>query len=147
MTSDKTRQLIKDTIESAISQLTTEYRGSSLTDIFITVEPDCGVLSIFDDEENKVAEIILDEWKNCNDMSDEDISPILLGIVSQLDSEDAFAPLEKYYPFSVCYADENLEVIEELLTIAGNDDFLIGNNVVSDFGKQFDNFLNKLLKS
>lgn len=146
MTSDKTREQIKDTIESAILQLTTDYQGSSLTDIFITVDTDCGVLSIFDDEENKVAESVLEEWQDSIDMTDEDISPILLGIVSQLDNEDAFAPLEKYYPFSVCYADENMEVIEELLTVAGNDEFLIGSNSLKDFGKQFDDFLDKLLK-
>lgn len=146
MTSDRTREQIKDTIESAIAQLATDYQGSSLTDIFITVDTDCGVLSVYDDEEGKIAETILEEWKDSTDMTDEDISPILLGVVSQLDSEDAFASLEKYYPFSVCFADQNLEVIEELLTIAGNDEFLIGTNVVSDFGKQFDDFLDKLLK-
>lgn len=142
---NNTRQLVKETLEEAVSRLSEQYEGSSLTDMFITVDKACGVITVYDDENNSIVEAVVPEWEKADDIADEDISTMLLGIVSEMDSEDAFATLEKYYPFSVCLADENMEVIEELLTITGGDSFQIDSDLLSTYGKQFDDFIDKLL--
>ena len=44
--------LIKSTFQQAIDSLATDYKGSSLTDIFIVVDKESGEVAFYDDEEN-----------------------------------------------------------------------------------------------
>jgi len=139
--------LIKDTFIKAIDVLTEDYQGSSLTDIFITVDKESGEVAFFDDEENKVAEIVVFDWVNKVDkLSDEKVISVLRQVTEHLDDDEKFSSLDLYKPFSVNYADDNFNVIEELLLI--NDDSIvkINNDLMEKFDREFDEFLEKLLK-
>ena len=54
--------LIRSTFVEAIDTLSKDYQGSSLTDVFITVDKESGEVAFYDDEENKVAEIVIFDW-------------------------------------------------------------------------------------
>lgn len=139
--------LIKSTFQEAINSLSEGYKGSSLTDIFITVDKESGEVSFYDDEENKVAEIVVFDWVNKVDgLSDETVIAVLRDVAEQLDNEDLFSSLELFKPFSVNYADDNLEVIEELLLISEESAIKIDNDLMEKFDREFDEFLDKLLK-
>ena len=56
-----------------------------------------------------------------------------------------FSSLDLYKPFSVNYADDNLEVIEELLLINEDSTIKLDNDLMEKFDREFDDFLNKLL--
>lgn len=139
--------LIKDTFIKAIGVLTNDYKGSSLTDIFITVDKESGEVAFFDDEENKVAEIVVFDWVNKVDkLSDEKVISVLRSVTEHLDDEDKFSSLDLFKPFSVNYADDSFNVIEELILI--NDDSIVkmDNDLMEKFDKEFDEFLERLLK-
>ena len=51
-----------------------------------------------------------------------------------------------YKPFSVNYADENMVVIEELLLINEESVVELSNDLLEKLDKEFDDFLDKLLK-
>jgi hypothetical protein len=139
--------LIKNTFIEAIDSLSKDYKGSSLTDIFITVDKESGEVSFYDDEENKVAEIVVFDWVNkINELSDEQVVSVLRKVAMQLDAEEAFVSLDLYKPFAVNYSDDGFEVIEELLLI--NDDAAIkfDNGLMDKLDREFDDFLDKLLK-
>ncbi|MDH6308484.1 hypothetical protein M2451_000795 [Dysgonomonas sp. PFB1-18] len=139
--------LIKDTFLKAIDALAKDYKGSSLTDIFITVDKESGEVSFYDDEENKVAEIVVFDWiDKVDELSEKQVISVLTEVTEYLDNEDKFSSLELYKPFSVNYADDNFVVIEELLLI--NDDSIVklDNDLMEKFDREFDEFLDRLLK-
>lgn len=139
--------LIKSTFQQAIDSLSKDYAGSSLTDIFITVDKESGEVAFYDDEENKVAEIVVFDWINkVDELSDEHVISILRGVTEQLDNEDMFSSLDLYKPFSVNYSDDGFEVIEELLLINEDSAIKSDNDLMEKFDREFDDFLDKLLK-
>ena len=142
-----TFSLVKDTFEKAIDILAKDYKGSSLTDIFITVDKESGEVAFYDDEENKIAEIVIFNWVNkIDDLKDKEVIRILRDATEELDNEEKFVSLDLYKPFSVNYADDSLQVIEELLQI--NDDSIVkfDNDLMEKFDREFDEFLDNLLK-
>ncbi|GAB6121054.1 hypothetical protein [Dysgonomonas termitidis] len=142
-----TSTLIKDTFKEAIDSLAKDYKGSSLTDIFITVDKESGEVAFYDDEENKVAEIVIFNWVDkVDDLPDEKVISVLRKVTEQLDEENMFSSLDLFKPFSVNYADENFVVIEELLLISEDDVVKIDNDLMEKFDREFDEFLDKLLK-
>lgn len=139
--------LIKNTFLEAIDILSKDYSGSSLTDIFITVDKESGEVAFYDDEENKVAEIVVFDWVNkVGELRDETVISVLKKATEELDNENKFSALDIYKPFSVNYADENLVVIEELLLINEDSIIQIDNDLIDRLDKEFDEFLDKLLK-
>ncbi|MDU1890623.1 MAG: hypothetical protein E6767_08020 [Dysgonomonas sp.] len=139
--------LIKDTFLNAIDALANEYTGSSLTDIFITVDKESGEVAFYDDEENKIAEIVIFNWVDkVDELSDEEVISVLRDVTQNLDEEDKFNSLDLYKPFSVNYSDETFSVIDELLLI--NEDSIVkfDNDLMEKFDREFDEFLDKLLK-
>ncbi|MBB4036650.1 hypothetical protein GGR21_002556 [Dysgonomonas hofstadii] len=139
--------LIKDTFIKAIDVLANDYQGSSLTDIFITVDKESGEVAFYDDEENKVTEIVVFDWVNKYDeLSDEKIISVLREVTEHLDNDDQFTALDIFKPFSVNYADDNLIVIEELLLINEDSIVKMDNSLLEKFDKEFDEFLDRLLK-
>lgn len=139
--------LVKETFEEAIDILSKEYQGSSLTDVFITVDKESGEVAFYDDEENKVAEIVIFNWVNkVGSLKDSEVISVLRNATEQLDKEDKFLSLDMYKPFSVNYADENMLVIEELLLINEESVVELSNDLLDKLDKEFDDFLDKLLK-
>jgi len=139
--------LIKNTFIEAINSLSKDYKGSSLTDIFITVDKESGEVSFYDDEENEVAEIVVFDWVNkVDELSDEQVSSVLREVTMQLDDEERFSSLDLYKPFSVNYSDDGFEVIEELLLISDDSAIKFDNDLMDKFDREFDDFLDKLLK-
>lgn len=138
--------LIKSTFVEAIDTLSKDYQGSSLTDVFITVDKESGEVAFYDDEENKVAEIVIFDWVDkVEELNDDKVISILREVTEDLDKEEMFSSLDLYKPFSVNYADDNLEVIEELLLINEDSTIKLDNDLMEKFDREFDDFLNKLL--
>jgi hypothetical protein len=139
--------LIKATFQQAINTLATDYNGSSLTDIFIVVDKESGEVAFYDDEENKVGEIVVFDWVNkVDELEDETIISVLREVTIQLDDEDMFSSLDLFKPFSVNYSDDSFSVIEELLLINEDSIVKIDNDLMEKFDREFDEFLDKLLK-
>jgi hypothetical protein len=142
-----TATLIKDTFKQAINNLAKDYKGSSLTDVFITVDKESGEVAFYDNEENKVAEIVVFNWVDkVEELKDEEVATVLREITEQLDDEDAFSVLDLYKPLSVSYTDENFIVIEELLLISEDPAIKTDNELMDKLDREFDDFLDKLLK-
>lgn len=144
MTARKVYKEISKALTDAINSLNKEYAGSSLTDIFLVVDKDSGSLSVFDDEENLLSQIIVEAWASEDD--DQIIARQLREVVEQFDMDNKFDSLDVFKPFSINIADENLVVQEELLVIEDDSIIRIENDFLSRIDKEFDDFLDKLLK-
>lgn len=144
--SDKISSLIKNSFVDAIDILANNYQGESLTDIFITVDKESGEVSFYDDDENCITTVVVEDWINQADLPDDEIVSVLRAITEDLDDNDKFISLEIYKPFSVNYADENMAVVEELLLISDDSSVQADNDLLEKFDREFDEFLDKLLK-
>ncbi len=144
MTARKVYKEISKVLTEAINGLNEGYAGSSLTDIFLVVDKDTGNLSVFDDEENLLSQIIIEEWSS--EENDQVIARQLREVVEQFDMDHKFDSLDVFKPFSINIADENLVVQEELLVIEDDSVIRIENDFLSRMDKEFDDFLDKLLK-
>lgn len=144
MTARKVYKEISKVLTEAITSLNEGYAGSSLTDIFLVVDKDSGTLSVFDDEENLLSQIIIETWASEED--DQLIARQLREVVEQFDMDNKFDTLDVFKPFSINIADENLVVQEELLVIEDDSIIRIENDFLSRMDKEFDDFLDKLLK-
>lgn len=144
MTARKVYKEISKALTDAIKGLNEGYTGSSLTDIFLVADKDSGSLSVFDDEENLLSQIIVEEWVSEED--DQVIARQLREVVEQFDMDNKFDSLDVFKPFSINIADENLIVQEELLVIEDDSVIRIENDFLSRIDKEFDDFLDKLLK-
>lgn len=144
MTTSRVHIEISKALKQAIDTLKDDYKGSSLTDIFFVVDKDSAELSIYDDEENLLAQRIIDAWMNLRD--DKIIPRQLREVVEQFDMDNIFDELETYKPFSISLADENFVVQKELLTIEDDSIIKLDNNFMDRMDKEFDDFLDKLLK-
>lgn len=141
------KDLIKETFLQAIDILAKDYKGNSLTDIFITVDKESGEVSFYDDEENRVAEIVVFDWVDkSEELGDEEVISVLREATEELDKNQMFASLDIYKPFSVNYADENFAVIEELLLINEESIVQIDDDLMDKLDREFDEFLDRLLK-
>ncbi len=135
---------IAKALTEAIDSLKEDYAGSSLTDIYLVVDKDSGELSIYDDEENLLSQIIIEAWAELDDEAE--IEEALGQVVTQFDDEDRFGALELYKPFSISVADENFVVKKELLVIEDDSIVRLENDFMERIDKEFDDFLDKLLK-
>lgn len=144
MTARKVYKEISKVLTEAINGLNEGYTGSSLTDIFLVVDKDSGSLSVFDDEENLLSQVIVESWISEDD--DQLIARQLREVVEQFDMDNKFDSLDVFKPFSINIADENLVVLEELLVIEDDSIIRIENDFLSRIDKEFDDFLDKLLK-
>lgn len=140
-----TNQEIRDLLQKAVDHLSSNYSGSSLTDVFILIDEACGELSVYDDEENNIVKGIISDWEN-NAGNDIDYARQLRSIVDKMDKDGNFQKLEVYTPFSINLADEDFVVIEELLLIDDDSVIHLENDFMKRMDQEFDDFLDKLMK-
>lgn len=139
----KANKEIANALAEAIDNLKNDYAGSSLTDIYLVVDKDSGELSIYDDEENLLSQVLVEAWVELDD--DTEIENALSEVVTKFDDEDRFGELDLYKPFSISLADENFVVQKELLVIEDDSIVRLENDFMERIDKEFDDFLNKLL--
>lgn len=142
-----TKLEVRNVFLKTIESLSNEYQGSSLTDIFILIDEESGELSVYDDEENLIVKEIIKEWEIAAS-EDKDVNYIrtLRAVIEKMDDEDLFSVLDIYTPFSISLADENFIVQEELLTIEDDSVIRLESDFMKRMDKEFDEFLEKLLK-
>lgn len=140
----KTKQEIQNVFSAAIESLSKEYKGSSLTDVFVLIDEDSGELSIFDDEENCVAKEIIEGW--IDPSSEINYAAALKPVIKEMNDAGRFSSLEIYTPFSINLADEDFIVVEELLLIEDESIIRLEDDFLKRIDKEFDDFLDKLLK-
>ncbi len=125
-------------------------QGLFLSDMYVQIVTDDSVaLSIYDDADNLLASAPLaawDEWKSSID--DEDalarFITLLADTVHTDELYDRFKTLEYNGPFSLLLVDENMEVIEEIMTI-DDENILLTDDLWEKMDRELDDFFDKLM--
>ncbi|GAB6012949.1 hypothetical protein [Viscerimonas tarda] len=137
---------LRNIFSKAIKILSEQYKGSSLTDIFVLIDEESGELSVYDDEENCLVKEFVENWDRHSAEKEINYVGLLRTVVQEMDSENLFSSLEVYTPFSINLADEDFIVQEELLLIEDDSIIRLENDFMKRIDKEFDEFLDNLLK-
>lgn len=119
----------------------------TVTDLYVCVKYDELLLTIYDDAENTLLQVTLDEWNELKE-EQEDFNEIVIATLKKALNTDMmrqqFESLDLIAPFSVILVDEDLEQIAEIITI-DKDVMFLDDDFFKNLDKDLDDFFEKLM--
>lgn len=138
--------LLQDTIKQAIGKYTCGCEQTVVTDIHLQASQSSGELSIFDDDDNELANSTIEEWLAYDgDNFYESVERILSTLLCNMKNDGAFDKLTIMQPFSFVLVDEDKETVNELL-LMDDDTLLVNEDLLKGLDEELDTFLKDLLE-
>lgn len=144
--SQSSSALLEETLNKAIGKYTCGCEQTIVTDIHLQPNPGSGELSVFDDEDERLADAAIEEWMTYEgDDFYEQAERILSALLSRMKNEGKFDKLTILKPFSFVLVDEEKETIAELL-LMDDDTLLVNEELLKGLDEELDAFLKELLE-
>ncbi len=138
--------LLQDTIKQAIGKYTCGCEQTVVTDIHLQASQSSGELSIFDDDDDELANSTIEEWMTYDsDDFYENVERILSTLLCNMKNNGAFDKLTIMKPFSFVLVDEDKETVNELL-LMDDDTLLVNEELLKGLDEELDTFLKNLLE-
>lgn len=133
-------------IKKAVSKYNCACEQTIVTDIHLQANPNSGELSIFNDEDEELANTVIEEWTayDGNDFN-ENTERILSSLLNEMKSAGDFDKMTVLKPFSFVLVDEEKETLAELL-LMDDDTLLVNDELLKGLDEELDEFLKKLLE-
>lgn len=133
-------------IKKAASKYNCACEQTIVTDIHLQANPNSGELSIFNDEDEELANTVIEEWTayDGNDFN-ENTERILSSLLNEMKSAGDFDKMTILKPFSFVLVDEEKETLAELL-LMDDDTLLVNDELLKGLDEELDEFLKKLLE-
>ncbi len=146
----KLTQQSKSVIESAIQKAAGRYASdreqTSVTDIHLQPDQTSGHLIIFNDEDEELANVMVEELATYEgDDFYEVVEAPFRNILTMMKEAGNFDKLNILKPYSFVLVDEEKETVSELLLI-DDDTLLINDELLKGLDKELDDFLKDLLE-
>ncbi|WP_300702549.1 hypothetical protein [Bacteroides sp.] len=144
--SQSSLSLLEGTIKKAISKYTCGCEQTIVTDIHLQPNQNSGELSIFDDEDEELANATIEEWMTYEgDDFFENAERILSTLLCNMKHEGYFDKLIILKPFSFVLVDDDKETLAELL-LMDDDTLLVNDELLKGLDEELDAFLKDLLE-
>ncbi|WP_455585840.1 hypothetical protein [Bacteroides sp.] len=144
--SQQSQSVIESAIRKAISKFTCGCEQTIVTDIHIQPNQNSGELIIFDDEDDELINVSIDEWSAYeNDDFYENAERILRPILCRMKENGEFDNLTILKPYSFVLVDEERETVAELL-LMDDDTLLVNDELLKGLDEELDTFLKELLE-
>jgi len=138
--------ILESALKKSLNAFESAASGSSLSDLYLHLDGDNSVLSIYDDVENKLHEINLEkEQENEPEFFESQLLGTLKQVLSNLDQQHLFDKDFIFKPFAVSMVDDDLIVSEELIFI-DDDTLKLDGDLMTNLNKELDDFLKELMK-
>ena len=125
--SQQSQAIIESAIQKAINKYTCGCEQTIVTDIHIQPNQNSGELFIYDDEDEELSSVTIDEWTAYEgDDFYEDAERIFRTVLCRMKENGSFDKLTILKPYSFVLVDEDKETISELLLV--DDDTLLVND-------------------
>lgn len=146
----KLSQQSLSTIESAIRKSANKYaygcEGTTVTDIHLQPDQTSGQLNIYNDDDEELANVMIEEWTTYEeDDFMENIEPILKNILCKMKDAGSLDKMTILKPYSFVLVDEDKETVAELLLV-DDDTVLVDDELLKGLDKELDDFLKELLE-
>ncbi|WP_321330671.1 hypothetical protein [uncultured Bacteroides sp.] len=143
--SQQSQSLIESAIQKAVSKYACNCEQTIVTDIHFQPNQNSGELIIFDDEDEELACVSIDEWMSYeNDDFNEHTERVLRTLVCRMKERGDFDKLTILLPYSFVLVDEEKETLAELLLV-DDDTLLVNTELLKGLDEELDNFLKELL--
>lgn len=138
--------LLEKALKQAIGKYTCGCEQTIVTDIHIQANQNSGELSIFDDEDEELACITIEEWMTYEGNNFyEDVERILSTLLNNLKNNGDFDKLTILKPYSFVLVDDEKETIAEVL-LMDDDTLLVNDELLKGLDEELDAFLKELLE-
>ncbi|MCD8092562.1 MAG: hypothetical protein LUF01_06935 [Bacteroides sp.] len=138
--------LLEETLKKAIGRYTCGCEQTIVTDIHLQPNQNSGELSVFDDEDEELANVTIEEWMTYDgDDFYENAERVLSNILCNLKNAGTFDKLTILKPFSFVLVDDEKETIAELLLL-DDDTLLVNDELLKGLDEELDAFLKDLLE-
>ncbi len=144
--SSSTQSLIKETLQQALTKYRKNSEQSAVTDIYLQALQGSGELYIFNDEEEELAVVMIEEWMKC---AEEDfykgVERELSALLSKMKEEGTFDKLTLLQPYSFVLVDEEKETVSELL-LMDQETEVVNEELLKGLDEELNSFLKDLLE-
>lgn len=138
--------LIEKTIKQVVSKYNCGCEQTIVTDIHLQANQNSGELSVFDDEDEELANIAVEEWMTYEgDDFYESVERILSTLLNNMKNNGHFDKMTILKPFSFVLVDDDKETITEML-LMDDDTLLVNEELLKGLDEELDAFLKNLLE-
>lgn len=145
----KLSQQSLSTIEKAIQKAVSKYVCGcepTVTDIHFQPDQSSGQFIIFNDDDEELANVMIEEWATYEeDDFMEQVEPSLKSILNKMKDAGGLDKITILNPYSFVLVDEDRETVAELLLV-DDDTLLVDDDLLKGLDKELDDFLKELLK-
>lgn len=140
-------QQTKKQIERAIRKVIDKFPSNAeavLTDIHLQVKPESGELLAYNDDMEELTRIVVDQWlepteENLYEAAENTIKAIIKSLRAEVEK------MSILHPFSFVMMGEDGETMADIY-IVDDDTIMIDTQLLKDFDKDLDAFLEQLMK-
>ena len=150
--SQQSLSIIESAIQKAVAKYVCSCEQTVVTDIHLQPDQASGQLNIYNDDDEELANIMIEEWATYEgDDFLENVEPSLRNILCRMKDAGDFDKVTILKPYckvilETCYlTDEEKETVAELLLI-DDDTILVNDELLKGLDKELDDFLKDLLE-
>ncbi|MBQ8502532.1 MAG: hypothetical protein IJ494_09650 [Bacteroides sp.] len=144
--SQKSISLIEEAILKAIAPYKSDSHSTTVTDIHLQPNLGTGNLSIFNDEDQELADTHIEEWVDYPmEGFYSGIENILSNLLTGMKERGEFDDISILKPYSFVLVDSDKETLAELLLV-DEDTLLLNEGLLKGLDEELDAFLKELLE-
>ena len=138
---------IASVILDALKKYASMERRSVVTDIYLQPNMQTGELSVFDDDDELLSSVVINEWNNSNPEEFQTGCELALKkVLNQLSSEGEFASLPIMKPYSFVMVDSEKETLSELMIVDEDETLFLNDELLKGLDDELNAFLKDLLE-
>lgn len=144
--SQQSLSIIESAIQKAVGKYVCGCDQTAVTDIHLQPDQTSGQLTIFNDDDEELANVMIEEWATYDgDDFMENVEPSLKSILCRMKEAGDFEKITILKPYSFVLVDEDKETAAELLLV-DDDTILVDDELLKGLDKELDEFLKNLLE-
>lgn len=138
--------LLETAVRKAVAKFTCGCEQTIVTDIHLQANQNSGDLSIFDDDDEELSCVSIEEWVTYERGNFyQDVERLLSTLLSNMKNAGDFDKLTILKPYSFVLVDDEKETIAELL-LMDDDTLLVNDELLKGLDEELDAFLKELLE-
>lgn len=138
----ETDKRLQDTIKEMVSRYITATE-TAVTDFYIKVNSETGILSIEDDDSNQLTTIHIKEWEGAEEKAVYEKE--LRSVLTRMQNSGDFDSLNIAKPYSFVLTDDDNQSIVDML-IVDDDTLILSEDLLEGFDEEMNDFLKHLLE-
>ena len=145
--SAQSHKAIVSAIRKALETYATPGKKGVATDIYFQPDMVSGELSIYNDDDQLLGQLVVKEWVDANPENFlADAEMVLKKILNQLMNAGEFSLVNIVKPYSLVLVDDSKESVAELLLVDEDETLIISDELLKGLDEELNAFLKELLE-